>query len=112
MAGTTIAWPRRELLGVQDGYDLPEPQLPAKAGAASQADVDKAAAQAAKKAAAELAEAQAEAGLQYRPFWGWCGLAGATASCPASNSVAVSQPVRCLCCVSVARTVQSCCVTV
>jgi hypothetical protein len=53
---------------VQDGYDLPEPQLPAKAGAASQAGVDKAAAQAAKKAAAELAEAQAEAGLQYRPF--------------------------------------------
>lgn len=57
MAGTTIAWPRRELLGVQDGYDLPEPQLPAKAGAASQADMDKAAAQAAKKAAAELVEA-------------------------------------------------------
>jgi hypothetical protein len=49
---------------VQDGYDLPEPQLPAKAGAASQADVDKAAAQAAKTAAAELAEAQAEAGQE------------------------------------------------
>jgi hypothetical protein len=34
---------------VLDGYDLPEPQLPAKAGAASQADMDKAAAQAAKR---------------------------------------------------------------
>lgn len=61
---TAVSYLRRELLGLQDGYDLPEPQLPAKAGAASQADVDKAAAQAEKKAAAELAEAQAEAGQE------------------------------------------------
>jgi hypothetical protein len=61
---TAVSYLRRELLGAQDGYDLPEPQLPAKAGSVSQADVDKAAAQAAKTAAAELAEAQAEAGQE------------------------------------------------
>lgn len=56
-----MSWLKRELLGVQDGYVLPEPQLPATAGAASQADLDKAAAQLEKQAAADLAEAEADA---------------------------------------------------
>jgi hypothetical protein len=58
---TAVSWLRRELLGVHDGYELPEPQLPATAGAASQTEVQAAAAKAEKKAAAELAEAEADA---------------------------------------------------
>lgn len=56
---TALSWLRREMLGVQDGYELPEPQLPAKT--TSQAAIDAAVKQAAKKAAAEQAEAEADA---------------------------------------------------
>lgn len=58
---TAVSWLKRELLGVTDGYELPEPQLPATAGAASQAEVDAAVKKAEKKAAAEQAEAEADA---------------------------------------------------
>lgn len=56
---TALSFLRREMLGVQDGYELPEPQLPAKT--TSQAAIDAACAAAAKKAAAEQAEAEADA---------------------------------------------------
>lgn len=59
---TAVSWLKRELLGVSDGYELPEPQLPATAGSAmSQAQLDAAAKQEADAVAAELAEAAADA---------------------------------------------------
>lgn len=58
---TAVSWLKRELLGVNDGYELPAPQLPAKTGAASESAINAAAAKAAKQAAADLAEAEAEA---------------------------------------------------
>jgi hypothetical protein len=55
---TCVSWFRRELLGVADGCALPPPQLPATAGADTDARLAAAVAKSAAAAAAE--EAQSE----------------------------------------------------